>query len=463
MRRVETLLRRGAVRWRAVLQGFMAASVVLLFAAGYHLTSTALYRTIDQTVLEQLMLLSHRPPSMLAFMVASRLDDADRIITDVGLFSPNGSLITGNIATLPRGLALDSRVYGGHLTIGGGLPAKVARIAGKRLADGRILVVGRDIADVEHIQATLVRAFLLCLVPAFAIGLFAVWFAGLQSRRRLARLQSSARRLAAGRLAERFPAAADGDALDHATQIMNNVLDHLETLVGALQCEGQAIAHDIRTPLTVARARLERARAVADIPPLAAGLIDGGLAGLDRALAIVAAMLRIAEIEQTDRRAAFAAFDLALLVQEAFEAYLPVAEMRGLELVCDTRGAWQLYGDRDLMLEAIANLLENALKFTPSGGRVRIALQGDAARPCILVADTGPGIPPAERAQVLRRYHRGDRARPGGGIGLGLSLVAAVMALHGFRLEISDAAPGCAVTLRCWAIGRSTTRAETMI
>jgi len=211
-----------------------------------------------------------------------------------------------------------------------------------------------------------------------------------------------------------------------------------------------AIAHDLRTPLTRVRATLN---AVGHDPGDAVQVAEGirrATADLDLVLERFAALLRISELEAGRRRAGFRNLDLGALIAQVSELYEPLAEDRDITLSVDARPL-QIEGDEKLLFEALSNLLDNAIKFGRPGGQVRLALLNDARGPAIEVRDDGPGIPPDERDAVLRRFHRGADAAGIPGSGLGLSVVAAILHLHGFRLRLSDAGSGLCVRIEIGA------------
>jgi hypothetical protein len=447
--RLPEIARRTGVRWGAAAAALLCLGSMLLFGVVFWLASAGMLRTVDRSVLEQLELLSERPPGLLAFMITSRTQHQPRVITSVGLFDAHGRFIVGNIEALPPALPLDETIRTSALPDEtGGAPH---RVAAKRLRDGRILVVARSLEDLLQVRHDLFRAFALGLIPAVLLALLAGILVGLRAQRRLVRLRSSAERIMAGDLQARLPARARGDELDQTAVIVNRMLDRLEELVGALRAVGDNIAHDLRSPLTWVRARLERARDGPISDDRVRPLLDQSIDGIDQTLGIVTALLRIAEIEHVRRQAGFVTLDLAEIVRETAETYQAVAEEKQVALHAAAAGPVPIRGDRDLLVEALVNLVDNAVKFTPPGGLVCVALHGTAAQPVLRVADTGPGIAVAERDLVLRRFYRSDRSRGSRGSGLGLSLVAAVARLHGFALWLDDARPGCIVELHCWA------------
>jgi signal transduction histidine kinase len=212
---------------------------------------------------------------------------------------------------------------------------------------------------------------------------------------------------------------------------------------------GDDIAHDLRTPLTRVRTRLERGRRMAQTHEELQEIVDRSIHGLDQALAIMTALLRIGEIETGLRRAAFGSVDLALIVEEIVESYEPIAEEKCLLLTAEIDGAAIVQGDRDLLFEAICNLVDNAIKFSSEGGRINVRLVDVVENPTVEVADNGFGIPPDEREAVFQRFYRSDESRRIPGSGLGLSLAAAIAKLHNFTITIEDGAPGAIFKFTC--------------
>ena len=211
---------------------------------------------------------------------------------------------------------------------------------------------------------------------------------------------------------------------------------------------GDNIAHDLRTPLTRVRVRLERGRQRAATLGELQTVADQAIAGVDQSLTIITGLLRIAEIEHGRRLEGFGQVQLAPLAREVGELYDPIAEDKGVVLRVEVAGEVAVNGDRDLLFEAVTNLVDNAVKFTPKGGRVNIAVLRRGSDGVIRVSDTGPGIPDLERDAVTKRFYRSDKSRCTEGLGLGLSLVAAIVKLHGFRFSIGEG-PGCTVEIVC--------------
>jgi len=222
----------------------------------------------------------------------------------------------------------------------------------------------------------------------------------------------------------------------------------LEEALQEAKVVGDNIAHDLRTPLTRVRIRLERGREHASTLEELRAVADQAIAGLDQSLTTITALLRIAEIEHSRRRERFGKVQLAHLIREVGDLYGPIAEDKGVTLWAEAPDGATVQGDRDLLFEAVVNLVDNAVKFTPEGGRVEVILLCKEGETVIQVIDTGPGIPEIEREAVTQRFYRSDKSRNTKGLGLGLSMVAAIIKLHDFRFRISGG-PGCTAEIAC--------------
>jgi hypothetical protein len=218
-------------------------------------------------------------------------------------------------------------------------------------------------------------------------------------------------------------------------------------LMEGVRAVSNAIAHDLRTPITRARTRLEDASVHADTVVELRAAIERATADLDGIVAVFQALLRIAEIEAGSRRAAFATLDVAPVLADVAELYGPLAEEKEIALTVQMPERVAVFGDRELLQQAVANLVDNAMKFSPSGSAVHLSATSSPAGVEIVVADQGPGIPEVDRARAAERFFRGESARNTPGSGLGLALVQAVAQLHGGSLRMADAAPGLVAVL----------------
>jgi signal transduction histidine kinase len=223
--------------------------------------------------------------------------------------------------------------------------------------------------------------------------------------------------------------------------MVNLMLDEIVRLLQQIKSVGDNIAHDLRSPLAVMRTKLERGLA-ADSGQELRAVAEGALGDLDQALATVTALLRIAEIESGRRRGGFTRVDLAQVCANVFELYEPLAEAKPVAFTLDAPAPLPVRGDFELLVEAIANLVDNAIKFTPEGGAVTVAATTIGDWPAVRVTDNGPGIPGGERNHIFERFYRSSKTRHIPGSGLGLSMVAAIADLHGFDLRVEDNRPG---------------------
>ena len=222
----------------------------------------------------------------------------------------------------------------------------------------------------------------------------------------------------------------------------------LEEALQEAKVVGDNIAHDLRTPLTRVRIHLERGRERASTLEELRAVADQAIADLDQSMTTITALLRITEIEQSRRREGFSEIQLAPLIREVGDLYDPIADNKSVTLRVEASDEATVRGDRDLLFEAIANLVDNAVKFTPEGGGVEVALLCQEGEAVIRVRDSGPGISERERDVVTRRFYRSDKTRNTKGLGLGLSMVAAIIKLHDFSLRISTG-PCCTIEIVC--------------
>ncbi len=316
------------------------------------------------------------------------------------------------------------------------------------MQNGDLLVLGRNVDEAREIADVVGQALALGLLPGLCLCLMVGAWLSLRAQKQVEEVNQRVQRIIAGDLRERLPHRTVDEPFAKLAVIVNGMLDEMETMIHALAGVGNDIAHDLRTPLTRARLTLERCRTNATTLEQLQGGADKAIEGIDQSLTIITALLRLAEIENSRRSANFGIVALDRLVREVGDIYEPIAENKGVDLRVAAPAELSVHGDRDLLIEAIANLVDNAIKFTPTGGQVKIELVRDNGDSVVRVTDTGCGIAEQEREAVLRRFYRSDKIRNTPGSGLGLNLVAAIVKLHGFRLAIFPGA-GCRIEIIC--------------
>jgi len=444
------LVRSTSFRRALMLAALLAAMIVALFGFVYWKTDSYLTARSDQMIMTQLNVIALLSDQRLLDAIEAHLRQDSRGVQFAGLFGADGSRVAGNIAKIPSGLRIGAPAQGVQIMAirQASLDSKAVQAVARQLGDGEVLVIGRLVDETAGIARVIGQALALGLIVALGLCLVTGTLASLRARRRVEEVNRRVRRIVAGDLHERLPQRDDGDPFSKLAAIVNGMLDETETLIHALAGVGNDIAHDLRTPLTRARLILERGRANAVTLEQLQATSDKAIAGIDQSLAIITALLRLAEIENSRRSAGFGAVALDQLLREVCDLYEPIAEDKDVALEVRSAPELSVHGDRDLLIEAVANLVDNAIKFTPAGGRVDIELIRGNGEIVVRISDTGCGISESERDAVLRRFYRSAKDRNTPGVGLGLNLVAAIAKLHGFRLAIFPG-PGCRVEIAC--------------
>ncbi|WMT77069.1 ATP-binding protein [Bradyrhizobium sp. Ash2021] len=444
------LVRSTSFRRALVLAAALTAIIVALFGFVYWKTDSYLTARSDQMIMTQLNVISLLSDQRLLDAIDAHLREDSRGVQFAGLFGADGSRIAGNIAKLPPGLKTGTPAHRVQIMAirAASLENQVVQGVARQLPDGEVLVIGRLVDETVDVARVIGQALGLGLVFALGLCLVAGTLASLRAAKRVEEVSTRVQRIVAGDLHERLPQSDNGDPFSKLAAIVNGMLDEMETMIDALAGVGNDIAHDLRTPLTRARLTLERGRANAVTLEQLQATADKTITGIDQSLAIVTALLRLAEIENSRRSAGFGVVALDQLLREVRDIYEPIAETKEIALKVKASPELSVHGDRDLLIEAVANLVDNAIKFTPVGGRVDIDLIRGEGESVMRVSDTGRGISEGERDAVLRRFYRSEKDRNTPGVGLGLNLVAAIVKLHGFRLAIFPG-PGCRVEIAC--------------
>jgi signal transduction histidine kinase len=311
---------------------------------------------------------------------------------------------------------------------------------------GHRLLVAKEQSNLAATRQLINRVYVLTL----AIGLLLALFGGIvlssSVTRRVDAINRTSREIMAGRLQRRMPVRGINDEFDQLADNLNAMLDRIDSLIDSVRAVTDNIAHDLRTPLTRLRGRLENLALQPQISETVRSELNATITDADHLLTTFRALLRIARIESGTHDEAWSDIDLGALLHDAWELYQAVGEEKDITVHLGT-ATGHMRGDRDLLFQAVANLLDNAIKYSPAGSEVRLELRDEGGRLTIMVSDQGPGVPAAERGKVLDRFYRTATVTGIPGSGLGLSLVNAIARHHGGQLILEDNAPGLRVLL----------------
>lgn len=444
------IIRSNTFQWALTVAGVFAIFIIVLFGFIYWQTDQYLIARSDRMIARQLNVIAALPSERQPDAIDEHLRQDSRGVQYAGLFAADGRRIAGNLEQFPPELKLNDSVQSLSVvrTPPAGRETHPIRAIARRMPNGAALAIGREVDETREISHVVGQAFALGLLPAFCLCLLAGAWLSMRAQERVEEVNQRVQRIVAGDLSERLPHRDVDEPFSNLAAIVNGMLDEMETMIHALAGVGNDIAHDLRTPLTRARLALERGRTNATTLEQLQVVADKAVANIDHSLTIITALLRLAEIENSRRSAAFGNVPLQEMLREVCDIYEPIAENKNIKLRVKAGHRLNVRGDRDLLLEAVANLVDNAIKFTPEGGNVDIELLRGDDETIVRVTDTGGGISEQEREAVLRRFYRSDKVRSTPGVGLGLNLVAAIVKLHGFRLAIHSG-PGGRLEIIC--------------
>lgn len=382
---------------------------------------------------------------------ADGLDHLVRVITARGrgttaldylLQDASGRHLVGEVPAQPRLRPGWTRIDVPQAWEDGGRPERIRALV-TDLGDGLRLVVGSDLRTIGDLEEAIATAFLWAIGLAAVLGITGGVLLSRTFLRRVDAVTRTAEAIIEGDLSRRIPMHGTGDDLDHLAATLNRMLDRIGTLMDSLRQVSSDVAHDLRTPLTRLYHRLEEARLRARPDDEHDALLEGAVAEAQGLLVTFSALLRIAQVEGVSSRAGFGEVDVSALAETVADAYRPDAEDAGYRLVGSIDPNLGIQGDRELLTQALANLVENALRHTPAGTHIRIcAERAGPMAVCLGVEDDGPGVAVEELPRLTQRFYRSERSRTDPGNGLGLSFVAAVAELHGTTLHIELLNPG---------------------
>lgn len=326
-------------------------------------------------------------------------------------------------------------------------PLRSTRALGARLSDGTFLLVSEDITDLIQTRKLLLQSFAITLAITVALTLIGGLIIGNALLRRVESVNQIAQAIMNGDLSKRIPLVGRRDELGDLAESLNRMLARIDDLMQNLRAITSNIAHDLRSPLSRHRQRLELSRMKERSLEEYREVIDTAIDDTDSILKTFEAMLRIAQIEAGTPREHFAQIMMDEIADNIVDAFQAVANDEGKELTAHVEPGCRVLGDRVLLTQLISNLIENALRHTPLGTHIRLRIERHEGKMRIVVSDTGPGIPEEERERVFQHFYRLDASRSTPGNGIGLSFVAAVVKAHDATIELDDNAPGLKVTI----------------
>jgi signal transduction histidine kinase len=441
--------------------GFGAVVIALL---GFVYSSTASYvfnqsdRAIDADRAVVIAAYEHGGRDELIATIGKlaagqRVDDRIYLLVDAS-FGP----VAGNLKRWPAALSggAGRGDFAAQESNPGTADQSLLRAAFETLPDGSHLLVGRNVSDFAQFARKIYLALAFVVVLIFVLAAVAGVTATRRTVGRIESINATSRAIMQSGLqsglrnglGERVPVCGSRDEWDQLAENLNSMLDRIEVLMGEVKQATDNVAHDLRTPLTRMRGRLESASIHTRKPGPDQALITDTMADLDDVLRMFSSLTRISQIETTTRISGFRPVDLVEVTEAVVDLYDAAAEDKDVDLTVIVDKPVLITGDRDLLFDAVANLVDNAIKHGREAGKVTVQLSQADADAVISVADNGPGIPVDEHQHVFRRFYRLERSRCAPGNGLGLSLVAAVARLHDARIKLFDNAPGLKIELR---------------
>jgi signal transduction histidine kinase len=448
-------LRSSTFKLALICIAIFGAMVFVLL--GYVYWSTASYvrnrsdhaLTTELAIMQRAYAIAGR--SGLITTIAQRLADQRFEGGAYLLADPSFAPLAGNLADWPPAMK-GSKGWGNFSAREG---RSVLRSTFATLPDGSHLLVGKDIDDLDEFAAKIKAAAALCIVLILVLAGVASVSVTRRTVGRIEAINATSRAIMQSGLGQRIPLRATRDEWDELAANLNSMLDRIEALMREVKQVTDNVAHDLRTPLARMRGRLEKAYNKQRDGDRDQSLIGDTMADLENVLRMFASLTRISQIEAYDRIAAFRSVNLVEIASEVVELFDAAAEDKGGHLKVVGGPSVLATGDRDLLFDAVANLVDYAIKYGGDAGQVTVEVKENDGGAVISVVDDGPGIPVDERQHVFKRFYRLEQSRGTPGNGLGLSLVAAVARLHGAHIEIVDKVPGLKIQLRFPSKARS--------
>jgi signal transduction histidine kinase len=431
------MFRSTSLRLAALYTAVFALSVVALGVITLFSMRQALSAQFDARIRAEsaALVAEYRSEGLQGVVDALHEHDSSPGSLDFGLQGPNGAPLAGTLAATKAAMGWSS------LRRAGARHDESVRLFSVALPDGYKLLVGDDEERIEALDGAVLRGFGLAFLGVVILGVAGGYALSGEVNRRIAAISGAAEAIIDGDMSRRVPVRGSDDDLDRLALTINRMLDRISALMEGLKQVSNDIAHDMRTPLTRLRQKLEAGLA----SPEQGVALEGVLNDLDSILETFAALLRIAQIEGGARRAAFRPCDLAAVAQTVTEAFAPSAEDLRQSLTLAVEAPATVDGDAELLTQMLVNLVENGLRHAGSDAQITVKVAKAGRGAVLSVADDGPGVPEAERERLFDRFYRLERSRSTPGSGLGLALVAAVAKLHGAEVTLASRDPGLEV------------------
>jgi signal transduction histidine kinase len=455
------VLKRTPIRLAATFTALFAITVIALFGLLFFgLTASLTDRIRERTeeTMDTLVSIDRdKGFSELASVLTAEAASVPDIDFVFELVDENGGHVAGNVKGIPRSgdwLSLERSAM--QATWDNGEKDDRFLAVWHPVSKGRLLV-GSSNRELRQTQTFLLEVLGIGLIATTLAGGLCGTFLAITTQHRIDAFASTLAAVSEGKIASRVPLSGSGDDIDHVAEQVNHTLDHLQRLIENVNQSSSDIAHDLKKPISRLRQRLDMARLTGSTVSDYRAAISDTLGDLDSMTATFDALLRITQIEAGARRARFAVLDLGAVLDDVGDIYAAVAEDAGHRLEGPS-ARWKpamIKGDRDLLLQLFANLIENAIRHCPTGARIALFLHDEPDGFRAEVRDNGPGIPAGERKNVFRRLYRLERARSTPGSGLGLTLAAAIAELHDAKIVLKDGEPGLCVSITFPAVPAS--------
>ena len=449
-------LRSSTFRLALIYMLLFASSVLMLLGFIYWSTVSYLSAQTDDTIEIEILDLTdryqHAGLAGLTQLISERLSRRPAGASVYLLTDQSLAPLIGNLDSWPVNAEIHEGWFEFDLKDSSDMQPHRARARLFRLSGGLMLLVGRDIFEFEITRQRIILSLLWALGIMLVMGSLGSIMMGRSTLRRIETINQTSHDIMSGDLSRRIPSRHTGDDFDILADNLNNMLDQIEALMESVHRVSDNIAHDLRTPLARLRNHLEELQLNTAADEQLNPALEQALEEADALLKTFSALLRIARIESQEDRAGFSAVDINALISDVMELYEPLAEDKQIRFEKAIHAQLIFQGDRDLLFQALANLLDNAIKYTPVAGRIRLTLENDGDDVCLRLCDSGPGIPEAQHEQIFQRFYRLEQSRTTPGNGLGMSLVQAVMQRHHLKLQLQDNQPGLCVNIRFPAI-----------